>query len=328
MVIVILCGFPLPWWSILFLYGTCPGPEETESPGSHAPASLWPVGEPGLGTLVKQMKSSMKFKEAFTLKCEPSMRSHCLPHSWIRGAFTPHSLRVWAVSGSAKGRKSGEAPPELQSNLGSPAPPALEIEMISQCYWSLSCPTSTHGSLTNTHTFISSSFIKGSFEPSESVVISHKDSQFSSVAQSCLTLCDPMDCSTPGFPVHHQLLELAQTHVHKLSDAIQPSHSLLPLLLLPSIFPRSRVFSSESALCIRWPKYWSFSFSFSISPSNEYSELTSFRMDWYDLLEVQGTLKSLLQHYSSKASIRWLSVFFIVQLSHPYMTTGKTIALT
>ena len=149
--------------------------------------------------------------------------------------------------------------------------------MISQCYWSLSCPTSIHGSLTNTHTFISSSFIKGSFESSESEVISDKDSQFSSVAQSCLTLCDPMDCSTPGFTVHHQLLELAQTHVHKLSDAIQPSHSLLPLLLLPSIFPRSRVFSSESALCIRWPKYWSFSFS--ISPSNEYSELISFRMD-------------------------------------------------
>ena len=99
-----------------------------------------------------------------------------------------------------------------------------------------------------------------------------------------------------------------------------------PLLLLPSIFPSIRVFSNESALCIRWPKYWSFSFS--ISPSNEYSGLIFFRMDWLDLLVVQGTLKSLLQHHSSKASILWCSAFFIVQLSHPYMTTGKTIALT
>ena len=111
--------------------------------------------------------------------------------------------------------------------------------------------------------------------------------QFSSVTQSCPTLCDPMDCSTPGFPVHHQLQELAQTHVHWVSDATQPSH---PLLLLPSIFPRIRVFSKESALHIRCPKYWSFSFS--ISPSNEYSGLISFRIDWLDLLAVQGTLKS------------------------------------
>ena len=99
-----------------------------------------------------------------------------------------------------------------------------------------------------------------------------------------------------------------------------------PLLLLPSIFPSIRLFSSESVLCIRWPKYWSFSFS--ISPSNGYSGLISFRMDWLDLLAVQGTLKSLLQHHSSKPSILWLSAFFTVQLSHPYMTTGKTIALT
>ena len=99
----------------------------------------------------------------------------------------------------------------------------------------------------------------------------------------------------------------------------------LPLLLLLSIFPSIRVFSNESALCIRWPKYWSFSFS--ISPSNEYSELISFRIDWLDLLAVQGTLKSLLQYHSSKASILWHSAFFIVQLSYPYMTTGKTIAL-
>ena len=127
--------------------------------------------------------------------------------------------------------------------------------------------------------------------------------QFSSVAQSCLTLCDPMDCSTPGVHVHHQLLKLVQTHVHRVSDAIQPSQPCCPLLLLPSIFPSIRVFSNESVLHIRWPKYWSFSFS--ISPSNEYSELISFRIDWFDPLAVQGTLKSLLQHHSSKASILW-----------------------
>ena len=121
--------------------------------------------------------------------------------------------------------------------------------------------------------------------------------QFSSVDQSCLTLCDPMDCSTPGFPVHHQFPELAQTHFHGVSDAIQPSCPLLAPFLLPSVFPSIRVFSNESVLPIRWPKYWSFSFS--ISPSNEYSGLISFRMDWLDLLAVQGTLKSLLQHHSS-----------------------------
>ena len=110
----------------------------------------------------------------------------------------------------------------------------------------------------------------------------------SSVAQSCPTLCNPMNYSIPGFPVHHQLLELAQTHVHRVDDAIQPSH---PLVLWPSIFPSIRVFSNESVLSIMWPKYWSFSFS--ISPANEYSGLISFRMDWLDLLAVQGTLKSL-----------------------------------
>ena len=112
-------------------------------------------------------------------------------------------------------------------------------------------------------------------------------------------------------------------------ESVIPSNHLIlccPLLLLPSIFPSIRVFSSESVLHIRWPKYWSFSFS--ISPSNEYSGLISCRIDWFDLLPVQGTLKSLLQHHSSKASIPWHSAFFIVQLSHPYMTTGKTIALT
>ena len=148
-----------------------------------------------------------------------------------------------------------------------------------------------------------------------------------SVTQSCLTLCHPMDCSTPGFPVLHCLLEFAQTHVHPIESVMPSNHLILCCsLLLPSIFPSIRVFSNESALRIRWPKYWSFSFS--INPSNVYSGLISFRMDWLDLLAVQGTLKSLLQHHSSKASLLWQSAFFIVQLSHPYMTTGKTIALT
>ena len=149
--------------------------------------------------------------------------------------------------------------------------------------------------------------------------------QFSSVTQSCLTLCGPMDYNTPGFPVHHQLPELAQTHVHRVGDAIQPFHPLSSLLHPPSIFPSIRVFSKESVLCIG-PKYWSFSFN--ISPSKEHPGLISFRMDWLDLLAIQGTLKSLLQHHSSKASILRHSTFFIVQLSHPYVTTGKTIALT
>ena len=122
-----------------------------------------------------------------------------------------------------------------------------------------------------------------------------------------------MDYSTPSLSVHHQLPESIQTHVRWVGDAIQPSHTLSSLLL-PSIFPSIRVFSNESVLCIRWPKYWSFSFS--ISLSNEHSGLISFRMDWLDLLAVQGTLKNLLQHYSSKASILWCSAFFIVQLSH------------
>ena len=136
-----------------------------------------------------------------------------------------------------------------------------------------------------------------------------------------------MNHSTPGLPVHHQLLELAQTEVHRAGWS--PSNYLIlhcSLLLLPSIFPSIRVFSNESALHIRGPKYWSFSFS--ISPSNGYSGLLSFRMDWLDLLAVQGTLKRLLQHHSSKTSILRHSAFFIVQLSQPYMTTGKTIALT
>ena len=135
-----------------------------------------------------------------------------------------------------------------------------------------------------------------------------------------------MNCSTPGIPVHHQHSESTQTHVHWVSDAIQPSHPLSSPSPPASIFPSIRVFLNESALRIRWPKYWSFSFN--ISPSNEHPGLISFRMDWLDLLAVQGTLKSLLQHHSSKASILRHSAFFTVQLSHPSMTTGKTIALT
>ena len=131
---------------------------------------------------------------------------------------------------------------------------------------------------------------------------------------------------TAGLPIHHQLPESTQTHPIEL---VMPSNHLILcrlLLLLHSIFPSIMVFSNESALHMRWPKYWSFSFN--ISPSNEHPGLVSYRMDWLDLLVVQGTLKSLLQHHSSKASIPQCSAFLIVQLSHPYMTTGKTIALT
>ena len=150
--------------------------------------------------------------------------------------------------------------------------------------------------------------------------------QFSSVTQSCPTHCDLMNRSMPGLPVHHQLPEFTQTHVHWVGDAIQPSHPLSSPFLLPPILPSIRVFSNESTLRMRWPKYWNFSFS--IIPSKEIPGLISFRMAWLDLLEVQGTLKSLLQHHSSKASILQRSAFFTVQCSHPYMTTRKTIALT
>ena len=146
------------------------------------------------------------------------------------------------------------------------------------------------------------------------------------VAQSCSTLCDPMNCSMPRLPVHHQLPDPPKFMSIEL---VMPSNHLIlcrTLLLLPSIFPSIRGFSNEWALRIRWPKYWSFSFN--IGPSNERPGLISFRMDWLDLLAVQGTLKTLLQYHSSKASILRCSAFFIVQLSHPYMTTGKTIALT
>ena len=122
--------------------------------------------------------------------------------------------------------------------------------------------------------------------------------QFSSVAQSYLTVCDPVDCSMPGYPVHHQLPEFTQTHVHWVKSALPSNHLCCPLLLPPSVFPSIRVFSNKSALCTRWPKYWSLSFS--ISPSNEYSGPISFRMDWLDILSVQGILKSLIQHHSCK----------------------------
>ena len=160
-------------------------------------------------------------------------------------------------------------------------------------------------------------------------IISSGPIQFSSVQFSrsvCLTLCGPMNCSTPGLPSITNSRSPPKPMSIKL---VMPSSHLIlccPLLFLPLIFPSIRVFSNESALRMRWPKYWSFSFN--ISPSNEHPGLISFRMDWLDLLAVQGTLKSLLQHHSSKASILLHSAFLRVQLSHPYMTTGKTIALT
>ena len=132
----------------------------------------------------------------------------------------------------------------------------------------------------------------------------------SSVARSCLTLCDPMNCNTPGLPVHHQLPESTQTHVHCVGDGIQPSHPLSSPSPPALNLSQHQVFSNKSALRIRWPKYWSFSFN--ISPSNEHPGLISFTMDWLNLLAVQRTLKSLLQHYSSKASILWHSAFLII----------------
>ena len=147
-----------------------------------------------------------------------------------------------------------------------------------------------------------------------------------SATQSCPTLCDPLDCSMSGplsFTISQSSLKLLST------ESVMPSNHLIlccPLLLLLSIFPTIRIFSNQLALCIRWPKHWNFSFS--ISPSNEYSGFISFRIDWLDILAVQETLKSLLQHHSLNASILWHSAFFIVQLSHPYMTTRRTLALT
>ena len=144
----------------------------------------------------------------------------------------------------------------------------------------------------------------------ESYILSISSVQFSS-SLSCVQLWDPMDCSTPGFPVHHQLPELVSVQLMSIESVMPSNHLILccPLLLLPSIFPSIRVFSNESALHIRWPKYWSFSFS--ISPSNEHPGLISFRMDWFGLLAVQATLKSLVQHHSSKSSILQYSAFFM-----------------
>ena len=150
--------------------------------------------------------------------------------------------------------------------------------------------------------------------------------QFSSVAQSCPTVCKPVDCSMPGLL---SILKFQSLPKLMSIELVMPSNHLIlchSILLPPSVFPSIRVFSNESARCLRRPKYWSSSFN--ISPSNEHSRLTSFRKDRLDLLAVQGTLKSLLQYHSSKASSLWCSAFFIVQLSHPYMTTGKTVALT
>ena len=151
-----------------------------------------------------------------------------------------------------------------------------------------------------------------------------KSSQF--ITESCPTLCDPMDCSTPDLPVHQQLPEFTQTHVHWVGAAIQPSHPLpFPFSSWLQSFPASGSFQMSPVFASRGQ---SIEVSASASPSNEYSGLISFRVDWLDLLAVQGTLKGLPQHHSSKTSILQRSAFFIVQLSHPYMTTGKTIALT
>ena len=152
--------------------------------------------------------------------------------------------------------------------------------------------------------------------------------QFSSAQSiSHVQLWDPMDCSMPGFPVHHQLTELTQTHIHWVSDAIQPSHPLssYPLLLSPSIFPSIKVFSSESVRWIRWPEYWSFSFT--ISHSNEHSGLMSFKTNWFNLLQSKGLLR-VFNTTVQKHQFLWHSDFFMVQLSHPHITTRKTIALT
>ena len=185
--------------------------------------------------------------------------------------------------------------PYSSLNSAHPRPPTLGPQVCSLCLCLHCCPANR---------FISTMLLSSV--------------QFSSVSQSCPTLCWT---AKELHPVHHQLLEFTQTHAHWIGDAIQPSHPLSSPLL-PSIFPSIRVFYNESALCIRWPKYWSFGFSISSSG------LISFRIEWLDLLAVQGTLRSLFQHQSSKVSILRCSVFFMVQLSHTCVTTGKAIALT
>ena len=199
------------------------------------------------------------------------------------------------------------------------------MEFSKQEYWS-GLPFPSPGDLPNPGTEPGSPPLQADAllsEPQGSLYIY----QFSSVQllSRVRLFATPWIAALPGLPVHHQLLEFTETHL-RVSDAIQPSHPLAPLLLLHPIPPSIRVFSNESTLHMRWPKYWSFSFS--IISSKEIPGLISFRMDWLDLLAVQGTLKSLLQHHSSKASMLQHSGFFTVQLSHPYMTTGKTIALT
>ena len=175
-------------------------------------------------------------------------------------------------------------------------------------------PSSRGSSSPGDWTHVSST--AGRFFTTEPPGKSYLKYQFNSVSQFCWTLSKPVDCGITGFPIHHQLPVLPQTHVHPVSDAIQPSLLCYPLLLLPSIFPSIRIFSNESAPHIRWPKYWSFSFNISRG-------LISSRIGWLDLLAAHGTFKSLLQHHSSKASTLWCSAFVMVQLSHPYMTTGK-----
>ena len=207
---------------------------------------------------------------------------------------------------------------------------------VHQFLWYISSPLSLHTHThTHTHTHILLAlFISSTLWP-EDLDFTYWNRRHRnllccccfSVAHSCPTLWDPMDCSLPGLPVHHHLPELAQTHFYWVDDAIQPSCPLLsPSPPAFNLSQHQGLFQWVNSSYQVWPTYWSFSFS--ISSSNEYSGLISFRMDWFDLLSVQGTLKSLPQNHSSKASILWCSAFFVAQLSHPYETTGKTIALT
>ena len=184
------------------------------------------------------------------------------------------------------------------------------------CFWYTPCPCHLMNPYLREYTWLIYQFIPLNKHSCGACHLALGDTPVQSSRSVMSDSLHPTDCSTPGLPVHHQLPEFTQTHVRWVSDA--SSHLVLchPLLLLPSIFPIIRVFSNESVICIKWPKYWSFNSS--ISPSKEHSGLISFRMDWLDLLAVQGTLKSLLQHHSSKALILWHSAFFIVQPIHDY----------